>query len=144
MLGNRGRAMWQGAAQMRRHLLAAEKHLDGLLGDASLDLLRFLRHLYENAPQISIAGKLARRFAAMIRSDDDAGLKQWIADATNSALASLAAGIGRDLEAVRAAITQPWSTSPVEGQINRLKTIKRQMYERAAYPLLRRRLLAAA
>ncbi len=103
-----------------------------------------MRHLYENAPQLSIAGKLARRFAAMIRGDDDAGLEQWLADATNSDLASLAAGIGRDLEAVRAAITQPWSTSPVEGQINRLKTIKRQMYGRAAYPLLRSRLLAAA
>lgn len=105
---------------------------------------RFLHHLHENAPELSIAGELARRFAAMIRGDDDTGLDQWIADATGSELASLAAGIGRDIEAVRAAITQPWSTSPVEGQINRLKTIKRQMYGRAAYPLLRSRLLAAA
>jgi len=80
----------------------------------------------------------------MIRGDDDAGLDLWIADAMNSELASLAAGLHRDLEAVRAAITQPWSTSPVEGQINRLKTIKRQMYGRAGYPLLRKRLLAAA
>lgn len=64
----------------------------------------------------------------MIRGDDDAGLEQWIADATASELTSLAAGSGRDIEAVRAAITQPWSMSPVEGQINRLKTIKRQMY----------------
>src|SRR3954454_2013836 len=39
MLGNRGRAMWQGAAQMRGHPLAAEKYLDGLLGDAGLNLL---------------------------------------------------------------------------------------------------------
>src|SRR5579863_9928224 len=39
MLGNRGRTMRQGAAQMRRHPLAAEEELDGLLGDASLDLL---------------------------------------------------------------------------------------------------------
>ncbi|GAA0033924.1 hypothetical protein BROWWM01_80560 [Bradyrhizobium ottawaense] len=39
MLGNRGRAMRQGAAQMRRHPLAAEKYLDGLLGDAGLNLL---------------------------------------------------------------------------------------------------------
>jgi transposase len=44
----------------------------------------------------------------------------------NSELASFAVGLSRDIEAVRAAITQPWSTSPVEGQINRLKTIKRQ------------------
>lgn len=62
----------------------------------------------------------------------------------DSELDFLAAGIGREIEAVPAAITQPWRTSPVEGQINRLKTIKRQMYGRAAYPLLRSRLLAAA
>jgi len=105
---------------------------------------RFLRHLHENAPELSIAGELARRFAALIRGDDDAGLEQWIEDAKNSELASLAAGVGRDIAAVRAAITQPWSTSPVEGQINRLKTIKRQMYGRSGYPLLRHRLLATA
>jgi len=105
---------------------------------------RFLRHLRENAPELSIAGELARRFAVLIRGDDDAGLEQWIEDAKNSDLASLAAGIGRDIKAVRAAITQPWSTSPVEGQINRLKAIKRQMYGRSGYPLLRNRLLAAA
>lgn len=88
----------------------------------------------------------AAQFAAqqVLDQRDDAGLEQWIADATASELASPAAGIGRDIEAVRAAITQPWSTSPVEGQINRLKTIKRQMYGRGAYPLLRSRLLAAA
>ncbi len=105
---------------------------------------RFLRHLHEHAPQLSIAGDLARRFAALIRGDDDAGLEQWIEDAADSELASLAAGIGRDLAAVRAAVTQPWSTSPVEGQINRLKTIKRQMYGRAGYCLLRSRVLMAA
>lgn len=105
---------------------------------------RFLHHLHEHAPELSIAADLARRFAAMIRGDDDAGLDQWIEDAMNSELASLAAGFSRDVEAVRAAITQPWSTNPVEGQINRLKTIKRQMYGRAADPLLRSRLLAAA
>ena len=115
-------------------------------GPQSLDeqTERFLHHLHERAPELSIAADLARRFAAMIRGDDDAGLDQWIEDAMNSELASLAAGLRRDTEAVRAAITQPWSTSPVEGQINRLKTIKRQMYGRAAYPLLRSRLLAAA
>jgi hypothetical protein len=43
-----------------------------------------------------------------------------------------------------AVLSLPWSTSPVEGQINRLKTIKRQMYGRAGFDLLRRRILAAA
>jgi len=56
----------------------------------------------------------------------------------------LAKGIARDLDAVRAGIVERWSTSPVEGQINRLKTIKRQMYGRAGHDLLRARMLAAA
>jgi transposase len=53
-------------------------------------------------------------------------------------------GIDCDSAAVRAALTEPWSTSPVEEHINRLKTIKRQMYGRAKDDLLRRRVLAAA
>lgn len=119
-----------------------------LLGQAPTSLDeetgRFLLHLYENAPQLAVAADLARRFAAMLRGDDDAGLEQWIAEAANSELASLAKGIERDIDAVRAAINQPWSTSPVEGQINRLKTLKRQMYGRAGYALLRSRVLMAA
>jgi transposase len=59
-------------------------------------------------------------------------------------LRSFAEGIDRDGAAVRAALTDPWSTSPVEGHINRVKTIKRQMYGRANYDLLRQRVLAAA
>lgn len=105
---------------------------------------RFLHHLYEDAPELSNAGELARRLAALIRGDDDAGLDQWTEDALSSELASLAQAIGRDIAAVRAAITQPWSTSLVEGQINRLKTIKRQMYGRSGYELLRNSLFAAA
>jgi transposase len=59
-------------------------------------------------------------------------------------LLSFADGIDRDAAAVRASLTEPWSTSPVEGHINRVKTIKRQMYGRANYDLLRQRVLAAA
>ncbi|WP_245283969.1 ISL3 family transposase [Bradyrhizobium sp. Cp5.3] len=105
---------------------------------------RFLHHLHELAPELSNAGELARRLVALIRGHDDASLEQWVEDASSSELASLAKGIGRDIAAVRAAITHPWSTSPVEGQINRLKTIKRQMYGRSGYALLRNRLLATA
>lgn len=72
----------------------------------------------------------------MIRGDDETALEQWIADATGSELDALAKGIRRDLDAVKAAITYPWSTSPVEGRINRLKTLKRQMYGRAGYELV--------
>jgi transposase len=53
-------------------------------------------------------------------------------------------GINRDAAAVRAALTEPWNTSTVEGHINRVKTIKRQLYGRANYDLLQQRVLAAA
>ncbi len=104
----------------------------------------FLRHLFEHAPDLQVAGDLARRFAATIRGDDETALDQWIVDAAGTELHALAMGIKRDIDAVTAAITHPWSTSPVEGRINRLKTLKRQMYGRAGYALLRSRILAAA
>jgi transposase len=44
-----------------------------------------------------------------------------------------ACSLRQDLPAVRAALALPWSTSPVEGQINRLRTIKRQMHGRAGF-----------
>jgi len=47
----------------------------------------------------------------------------------------------QDLSAIEAAVTEPWSNGPVEGHINRLKTLKRQMYGRAGIELLRARLL---
>ncbi len=80
----------------------------------------------------------------MIRGGDASGLEAWLAAARASPLATIAWGIARDLAAVRAAITEVWSTSPVEGHTNRLKTIKRQMYVCAHYDLLRKRVLAAA
>lgn len=95
------------------------------------------------APALGTAADLARRFAAMIRGGDAADLDTWLTSARKSELAGFAEGIGRDLDAVRAAITEPWSTSPVEGQINRVKTVKRQMYGRAGHALLRMRVLAA-
>ena len=61
-----------------------------------------------------------------------------------TALDAFARGITRDRDAVLAALVEPWSTGPVEGQINRLKLLKRTMYGRASYDLLRRRVLAVA
>lgn len=55
-----------------------------------------------------------------------------------------ARGVRQDEAAVSAAMTQPWSNGSVEGQVNRLKTIKRQMYGRAGFALLRRRVLHAS
>ena len=56
-------------------------------------------------------------------------------------VAQFARVLGRDLDAVKQAITSRWSNGPVEGHINRLKMIKRQMYGRAGFELLRARVL---
>jgi transposase len=105
---------------------------------------RFVEQLRQATPALARAADLARQFSAMLRSGEAGEIEEWLAAACGSPLASFAHGITRDLAAVRAAITEPWSTSPVEGHINRLKTIKRQMYGRAHYDLLRKRVLAAA
>ena len=57
---------------------------------------------------------------------------------------SFAQSLKSDHAAVQAAVRLPWSTGPVEGQINRLKLLKRQMYGRASLDLLNRRFLFAA
>lgn len=64
--------------------------------------------------------------------------------AAGTSLAEFAASLRRDVAAVQAALDLPWTTSPAEGQINRLKMIKRTMYGRAGFQLLRARVLHAA
>jgi transposase len=61
-----------------------------------------------------------------------------------SVIASFASGITRDRAAVRAAITEPWSNGQTEGQITKLKLVKRQMYGRGKLDLLQARLIGAA
>ena len=60
------------------------------------------------------------------------------------AIATFASGLDGDAAAVRSALTEPWSSGQAEGQINRLKLIKRQSYGRAGLDLLKRRLVLAA
>ena len=67
-----------------------------------------------------------------------------IADGRGTLLAGFACGLQQDIKAVQAALDLPWTTSPVEGQINRLKMLKRTMYGCAGFELLRRRVLYAA
>ncbi len=96
------------------------------------------------SPDLIAARDLLDRFHTMMRSKDGAGLDPWIASASESKLAGFAAGIEADKDAVAAAIIEPWSSGQVEGKINRLKLIKRQMYGRANLDLLKARLMAAA
>ncbi|HKO13908.1 MAG TPA: ISL3 family transposase [Acidobacteriaceae bacterium] len=108
----------------------------------------FLAQLAEIAPDLAYAGELAGRFTALVRNAPDKSsgpaLDAWVVSARGTALDAFARGIERDRDAVAAALSEPWSTGPVEGQINRLKLLKRSMYGRANYSLLRSRVLAAA
>jgi transposase len=90
---------------------------------------------------------LAAEFAALLRKAGTQSLADWLAAAERSGcreLRSLAASVRQDEAAVTAAVTEAWSNGPVEGQVNRLKTIKRQMYGRAGFDLLRARVRRAA
>ena len=80
----------------------------------------------------------------MIRTKAVAELNGWIEHAKASLIAPLARGVTKDVAAIRAAITQPWSNGQTEGQITRLKLVKRQMYGRAKLDLLEARLIGAA
>ena len=79
----------------------------------------------------------------MVRHKSDADLATWIAEARASLVASFASGVAKDESAVRAAITLPWSNGQTEGQITKLKLVKRQMYGRAKIDLLQARLIGA-
>ncbi|MER8373498.1 ISL3 family transposase [Mesorhizobium sp. M1406] len=95
-------------------------------------------------PMLVEARNLIAGFHSMIRKKVADELEPWIADASKSLIASFANGIIRDRAAVRAAITEPWSNGQTEGQITKLKLVKRQMYGRGKLDLLQARLIGAA
>ncbi len=90
---------------------------------------------------------LVQAFMQMIREHTGDRLDEWLSEVQDSQIpefTSFAAGVQRDKAAVLAGLTLSWSNGPVEGQINRLKLIKRSMYGRAKFDLLRVRVLHAA
>jgi transposase len=93
---------------------------------------------------IAEAIELTQDFAALVRQRQPDQLAPWLERATANGLQafkSFANGVRADYDAVKAGVTLRWSTGPVEGQINRLKMRKRQMYGRAHMALLRQRVL---
>ncbi|MGH7110623.1 MAG: hypothetical protein ACREFK_09355 [Stellaceae bacterium] len=85
-----------------------------------------------------------KEFHRSLRERDAAAFETWLTAARPTALRGFVTGIVGDLAAVRAAVSQPWSNGPIEGRINRLKMLKRTMYDRAKFDLLRSRVLHAA
>ena len=104
----------------------------------------FTRTLCGLSPEIATTAELAQQFYRMMRERNEAAWLSWRKAARQSPLARFALELQRDEAAVRAALTFPWSTGPVEGHINRLKLIKRHMYGRANLDLLRIRVLHTA
>ena len=94
-------------------------------------------------PMLAEARRMIDDFHVMIRKKDVTRLDPWITEAGPSLIASFARGITNDKSAVRAAITQPWSNGQTEGQITKLKLVKRQMYGRGKLDLLQARLIGA-
>lgn len=88
---------------------------------------------------------LAEEFLALVRKERVMPLAEWLRQAEGARsveLRGFAQGVAQDEGAVAAAMSEPWSNGQVEGQVNRLKTLKRQMYGRAGLGLLRRKALA--
>jgi transposase len=94
-------------------------------------------------PTLVDAREFIAEFYLMIRRRAAAELPPWIERARASLVASFARGGTNDEAAVRAAITLPWSNGQTEGQITRLKLVKRQMYGRGKIDLLQARLIGA-
>jgi transposase len=81
-----------------------------------------------------------------VRQRQPQELEPWLARAAKSTVGAwrrFAKGLRDDFDAVKAGVTLPWSSGPVEGQITRLKLLKRQMFGRASLTLLERRFVLA-
>ncbi|MFE3281470.1 ISL3 family transposase, partial [Nocardia sp. NPDC059239] len=95
-------------------------------------------------PELACLAGHVRVFATMMKQLSGRELERWMAAVEADdfpALHSFVRGLRRDLDAVTAGLTLPWSSGPVEGHVNRIKMIKRQMFGRAKPDLLRKRIL---
>lgn len=105
-----------------------------------------LTQMKEACCEAAVAHKLVHEFLCMQRNRMPDALEPWLMAASLSELPDLqsfAAGLEQDKAAVLAAMSSEWSQGQVEGQVNRLKLCKRQMYGRANFDLLRQRVLNA-
>jgi transposase len=107
----------------------------------------YLARPCDHEPTIAVAHELAQDFAEMARERTGQAFDAWLTRVAASEIAELqrfARGLVEDRTAVEAGLTLEWSNGQTEGQVNRLKLLKRQMYGRAKFDLLRRRVLRAA
>lgn len=104
----------------------------------------YLTRLCAADPALEQTYHQVQAFCEMVRSCHGERLEQWLAEMQACAVAELCAfaqGLLKDEEAVKNGLTLPWSNGPTEGHIHKLKLLKRQMYGRASFALLRQRVL---
>jgi transposase len=114
------------------------------LTQAEQETCAFLRQVH---PHLETAYHLAQDFVALFAERNPDRLDRWIKRARKSHIPDLVrfgTGLTQDSVAVRASLVLPYSQGVVEGHVNRLKLIKRMMYGRASFPLLRQRVLSVA
>lgn len=106
----------------------------------------YLERLGEADGAVADTRRLTQDFAGMVRNLEGERLDGWLEGAESSeapVMRRFAAGLRKDMAAVRAGLTQPWSNGPVEGFVHKMKLVKRQGYGRAGFDLLKARMLAA-
>src|SRR5260221_4755799 len=137
----------QASASQMQEPLESPRHLVWLLlrdparlSEEEKHMLTFIRQ----EPTVELAYMLAQHFTQMMREHQAEKLESWISTCTSSGIPDLetfAIGLQKELSAIQAAFTLSYSNGPTEGQVNRLKLIKRSMYNRGRFALLRHRVL---
>ena len=97
--------------------------------------------------EVNLLHELSQTYRRMVREKRPEDFDEWLSACAESGISHMqtfAKGLQQDYAAVHAALKEPWSSGQAEGQINRLKTLKRMMYGRAGFTLLRQRVLYTA
>lgn len=100
--------------------------------------------MLDRCPELASAAELTGSSAEMLTTLSGTRLPEWITEASDAGLPginSFAAGLMSDFDAVTAGLTTDWNSGPVEGAVNRIKMLKRQMFGRAGFGMLRKRVL---
>ncbi|ENN7403749.1 ISL3 family transposase [Escherichia coli] len=107
---------------------------------------RFISLMCEKEPELKIAQQLVLEFYRILKTQNKSQLSSWFTRGHENGPAELrrvAAGMEADAAAICEAIGSRWSNGVVEGHVNRLKMLKRQMYGRAGFELLRQRIMSS-
>ncbi|MFF8618794.1 ISL3 family transposase [Streptomyces sp. NPDC015350] len=106
-----------------------------------------LSEVFTRCPELTAAHRLVRSFAEILSTRTGQHLKDWVVSVQAEELPGLhsfATGLEKDWDAVVQGLTSHWNSGPVEGRVNHIKMVKRQMFGRAKLPLLRKRVLLTA